>query len=97
MHTFHRNPDGSASIVTEGGDRIDIRHIIGIGRNYAAHADEQGADRPEQHRGRQAHQIGHASTGGVGDQAEHHQNGQQRGKPRRRRRRARHDGRPVRS
>lgn len=47
MDTFHRNPDGSASIVTEGGDRIDIRHIIGIGRNYAAHADEQGADRPE--------------------------------------------------
>jgi len=47
MHYFQRNPDGSTSILVEGGAPIAIRHIIGIGRNYAAHADEQGADRPE--------------------------------------------------
>lgn len=47
MHQFHRNPDGSTSINVDGGDSLDIRHIIGIGRNYAAHADEQGAERPE--------------------------------------------------
>ncbi|MCB9837916.1 MAG: fumarylacetoacetate hydrolase family protein [Phycisphaeraceae bacterium] len=47
MHTFQRNPDGSASILVEGGETLAIRHIIGIGRNYAAHADEQGAERPD--------------------------------------------------
>ena len=47
LHRLHRNPDGSASILVEGRDPLDIRHIIGIGRNYAAHADEQGADHPE--------------------------------------------------
>ncbi|MEO1130567.1 MAG: fumarylacetoacetate hydrolase family protein, partial [Planctomycetota bacterium] len=30
-----------------GGEPLVISHIIGIGRNYAAHADEQGADVPE--------------------------------------------------
>jgi 2-keto-4-pentenoate hydratase/2-oxohepta-3-ene-1,7-dioic acid hydratase in catechol pathway len=47
MHEFQRNPDGSTSIIVEGREPIAIRHIIGIGRNYAAHADEQGAERPE--------------------------------------------------
>jgi len=47
VHHFHRNNDGSASVLIEGAEPIQIRHIIGIGRNYAAHADEQGADRPE--------------------------------------------------
>ena len=35
------------SIVLESGDELPIRHIIGIGRNYAAHAHEQDADVPE--------------------------------------------------
>lgn len=30
-----------------GGDPLLIRHIIGVGRNYADHAQEMGADRPE--------------------------------------------------
>ncbi len=47
MRQFNRNSDGSTSILIEGAEPIQIRHIIGIGRNYAAHADEQGADRPE--------------------------------------------------
>ncbi|MEM8835133.1 MAG: fumarylacetoacetate hydrolase family protein [Planctomycetota bacterium] len=29
------------------GDDLPIRHVIGIGRNYAEHAHEQGADVPE--------------------------------------------------
>jgi len=47
MRHFTRNPDGSVSILVDGGDPVPIRHIIGVGRNYAAHADEQGAERPE--------------------------------------------------
>ncbi len=47
MRQFNRNSDGSTSILIEGAEPIQVRHIIGIGRNYAAHADEQGADRPE--------------------------------------------------
>lgn len=30
-----------------GGDVLPIRHIIGVGRNYKAHADEQGAAVPD--------------------------------------------------
>lgn len=30
-----------------GDEPLLIRHIIGVGRNYAAHADEQGVERPE--------------------------------------------------
>lgn len=36
-----------ASIVFDGRGVLPIVQIIGIGRNYAAHADEQGAPRPE--------------------------------------------------
>lgn len=34
------------AVETDGGEVL-IRHIIGIGRNYAEHATEQGADVPE--------------------------------------------------
>jgi 2-keto-4-pentenoate hydratase/2-oxohepta-3-ene-1,7-dioic acid hydratase in catechol pathway len=35
------------SVVLDGGDELPVRHIIGIGRNYAAHAHEQDADVPD--------------------------------------------------
>lgn len=44
---FARDSDGAVRITGSDGSAWPIRHIIGIGRNYAAHADEQGADRPE--------------------------------------------------
>ncbi|MEQ8771021.1 MAG: fumarylacetoacetate hydrolase family protein [Phycisphaerales bacterium] len=33
--------------IDTGDEVIEVRHIIGIGRNYAEHASEQGADVPE--------------------------------------------------
>jgi len=36
-----------ASIVLESGEPLPLRHIIGVGRNYAEHAKEQGAAIPE--------------------------------------------------
>ncbi len=35
------------AIRREDGTTLDVRHIIGIGRNYAEHAGEMGADLPE--------------------------------------------------
>lgn len=35
------------SVQLDSGGELPIRHIIGIGRNYAAHAHEQDADVPE--------------------------------------------------
>lgn len=35
------------SVELDGGDALPIRHIIGIGRNYAAHAHEQDASVPD--------------------------------------------------
>jgi len=35
-----------ASVRTPDGD-LELRHVIGIGRNYAAHAAERGADVPD--------------------------------------------------
>ena len=43
---FINTPFG-VSIALENGDELPIRHIIGIGRNYAAHAHEQDADIPD--------------------------------------------------
>ena len=36
-----------AAIEMPTGTALPIRHIIGIGRNYAAHAAERGADVPD--------------------------------------------------
>jgi len=43
------DPTEAASVGVEHapGEVLPIRHIIGIGRNYAEHAHEQGADVPE--------------------------------------------------
>lgn len=38
---------GGVWFVKPGGEAIELRHIIGIGRNYAEHAKEQAADVPE--------------------------------------------------
>lgn len=35
------------AVARPGADPLLIRHIIGVGRNYAEHAAEMGADRPE--------------------------------------------------
>ncbi len=35
------------AVARPGADPILIRHIIGVGRNYAEHAAEMGAERPE--------------------------------------------------
>ena len=35
------------AVALPGGDLLPLGYIIGIGRNYAAHAHEQGADVPE--------------------------------------------------
>lgn len=37
---------GMSALVLEDGSTIEIRQLVGIGRNYAAHAHEQGADVP---------------------------------------------------
>ncbi len=37
----------TAMIVRESGTPLPIVQILGIGRNYAAHADEQGIERPD--------------------------------------------------
>lgn len=34
-------------LTTSDGRSITISHILGIGRNYAAHAHEQGLEAPE--------------------------------------------------
>lgn len=39
--------DGATVAVETPAGTLPIRHIIGVGRNYAAHAHEQGADLPE--------------------------------------------------
>lgn len=36
-----------AAVDRPGAEPLLIRHVIGVGRNYAAHADEQGVDRPD--------------------------------------------------
>lgn len=36
-----------AAVLVDGRDPLPIVQVLGIGRNYAAHADEQGAPRPE--------------------------------------------------
>ncbi len=43
---FIRTEFGVA-VERDGGEPLQIRHIIGVGRNYADHAQEMGADRPE--------------------------------------------------
>jgi len=42
-----RLDDGPGVGVRVGGGVLAIRHLVGIGRNYAEHATEQGADLPE--------------------------------------------------
>ncbi len=42
-----RTPYGVCIEPTGGGEPIPVRHIIGIGLNYAAHAREQGQPLPE--------------------------------------------------
>lgn len=39
--------DFGVSIRLPGGGEVPIRHILGIGRNYAEHAKEQGAKAPD--------------------------------------------------
>ncbi len=39
--------DFGVAIERPDGSLLDVRHIIGIGRNYAKHASEMGADLPE--------------------------------------------------
>jgi len=39
--------DLGVAVAFEDATTLPIRHIIGIGRNYAEHASEQGADLPE--------------------------------------------------
>ena len=43
---IHKTEFGVA-VEREDGSMLDVRHIIGVGRNYAAHAGEMGADLPE--------------------------------------------------
>lgn len=43
---IQRTPFGG-EVVQGDGKSLSLRHIIGIGRNYAAHAHEQGLDAPE--------------------------------------------------
>ncbi|MEO0482383.1 MAG: fumarylacetoacetate hydrolase family protein [Planctomycetota bacterium] len=52
MKLIRLDPTNPAEAATVGvqhapGEVLPIRHIIGIGRNYAEHAHEQGADVPE--------------------------------------------------
>lgn len=49
MKLIRLDPASGATVGVERapGDVLPIRHIIGIGRNYAEHAHEQGADVPE--------------------------------------------------
>ncbi|MEL7472839.1 MAG: fumarylacetoacetate hydrolase family protein, partial [Planctomycetota bacterium] len=49
MKLIRLDPTEGATVGVEHapGEVLPIRHIIGIGRNYAEHAHEQGADVPE--------------------------------------------------
>jgi len=39
--------DRGVAVVGPGGSRLELVHIIGVGRNYVEHAEEQGAKAPE--------------------------------------------------
>ncbi len=39
--------DSGVAVDRPGSPPLPLRHIIGVGRNYPAHADEQGLPRPE--------------------------------------------------